>query len=182
MPPPVPNPIHFGTHLVTSQVFHLTPLSYALTNIRPILPGHVLICPIRPVPRLRDLSPPECADLFNTARTVSRMLERVLGATAFNVAVQDGVDAGQSVPHVHCHVIPRVKGDMGQVDEVYHRMDGPEGDIGQGLREREARGRQTFPEIEDADRRDRSLEDMVKEADWFRREMQADLARDSTSS
>ncbi|KAL5332802.1 HIT-like domain-containing protein [Aspergillus crustosus] len=99
--------IHFGPFLVTPQVFHQTPLSIALVNLKPILPGHVLVSPRRVVPRVSDLTPPETADLFLTVRRVGRMIERVYGATSLNIAIQDGPEAGQSVPHVHAHIIPR---------------------------------------------------------------------------
>ncbi|KAK1139636.1 Dinucleoside triphosphate hydrolase [Aspergillus melleus] len=126
-------PIHFGPFLVTSQVFHQTPLTIALVNLKPILPGHVLISPRRVVPRVADLTPSETSDLFLTVRRVGRMIERVYGASSLNIAVQDGVDAGQSVPHVHTHVIPRKRADLdhkGGTDAVYDMLDGEEGDNG----------------------------------------------------
>ncbi|KKK19101.1 hypothetical protein P175DRAFT_0482776 [Aspergillus ochraceoroseus IBT 24754] len=129
------SPIHFGPFLVTSQVvFHLTPLSFALVNLKPILPGHVLVSPRRIVARLADLTPSETADLFLTVRRVGRMIERVYGATSLNVAVQDGVDAGQSVPHVHAHIIPRRRADLPRTDAVYDALDGREGDVMRNFR------------------------------------------------
>jgi bis(5'-adenosyl)-triphosphatase len=88
--------IYFSTFTVTSQVFHITPLSYALVNLKPLLPGHVLVCPRRVVPRLKDLTKAEVADLFSTVQDVGRMLEGTFEAEGLNVAVQDGVVAGQS--------------------------------------------------------------------------------------
>ena len=61
------------------------------------------------------------------------MIERVYGASSLNIAIQDGVDAGQSVPHVHAHVIPRQRSDLdhlGGTDAIYDKMDGEEGDVG----------------------------------------------------
>ena len=66
------------------------------------------------------------------------MVERVYGASSLNIAIQDGVDAGQSVPHVHTHVIPRKGRDLdhrGGTDAVYELLDGEEGDIGRVQRE-----------------------------------------------
>ncbi|PLB47911.1 HIT-like protein, partial [Aspergillus steynii IBT 23096] len=149
-------PIHFGPFLVTSQVFHQTPLTIALVNLKPILPGHVLVSPRRVVPRVADLTPSETSDLFQTVRRVGRMIERVYGGSSLNIAVQDGVDAGQSVPHVHAHVIPRKRADLdhlGGTDAVYGLLDGEEGDVGAELsrqkeREREGRrGGERFPAV-----------------------------------
>ncbi|KAK8167707.1 bis-tetraphosphatase, partial [Phyllosticta citrichinensis] len=164
--------LHFGPFPITPQIFHLSPLSFALVNLKPLLPGHVLICPRRVVPRLSQLSTAEISDLFLTVQRVSRMIERVYAADALNVAVQDGVAAGQSVPHVHAHVIPRRNGDMegrGGGDRVYEMLEGEEGDVGAALREverqrkREAEGNRAFAKP-DAERLPRSLEEMEEEA------------------
>ncbi|KAK5062772.1 hypothetical protein LTR84_004847 [Exophiala bonariae] len=186
MPPiNLPANLKFGPFRVSKQVFHLskTQLSYGLVNLKPLLPGHVLICPVRSVPRLSQLSANETADLFNTVRVVSRTIERVYRATALNVAVQDGVDAGQSVPHVHVHVIPRQAGDLddrGGGDQIYEMMDGEEGDLGKAFwemqRARQARGeeRRDFAGGPDSDRKPRTEQEMSDEAEWLRGEMEKD--------
>ncbi len=56
----------FFTFPVTSQVFYSTELSFAFVNIKPLLPGHVLVSPVRVVARLADLTDAEVADLFVT--------------------------------------------------------------------------------------------------------------------
>ena len=103
-------------------------------------------------------------------------------AAALNIAVQDGVEAGQSVPHVHVHVIPRKGGDMdekGGGDAIYGLMDGEEGNLGRAFvemqRRREARQDQMeFVNGADADRKPRSEEEMAKEAAWLAEEMEKD--------
>ncbi|OJJ42723.1 hypothetical protein ASPZODRAFT_1297006 [Penicilliopsis zonata CBS 506.65] len=171
--------IYFGPFLVTPQVFHLTPLTFALVNLKPILPGHVLVSPVRVVPRVSDLTPAEATDLFLTVQRVGKMVERVYGATSLNIAIQDGSEAGQSVPHVHAHIIPRRKQDLdsrGGMDAVYELMDGEEGDIGHFQREKEAQGglrsRTNFPAVDNEARRPRSDEEMRAEAEMLAREMQ----------
>ncbi|MCJ1358972.1 MAG: hypothetical protein MMC33_008972 [Icmadophila ericetorum] len=184
MPPLPTKPIYFGSFLVTSQVFHLTPLSFALVNLKPLLPGHVLVSPLRSVPRLSDLSTEEVSDLFLTVQRVGRMIERVHKASSLNVAMQDGRDAGQSVPHVHVHIIPRKAQDMdhrGGPDAIYNMLEGEEGDVGRRLAERdgkkvEERPRPKFPVPDEANRKPRSKEEMEKEAEMLAREM------DSTSA
>jgi bis(5'-adenosyl)-triphosphatase len=187
MPPlPLPANLKFGPFQVVNQVFHLSRsrLTYGLVNLKPLLPGHVLICPVRSVPRLSQLSIKETTDLFNTVQIVSRTLERVYRATAFNVAVQDGVDSGQSVPHVHVHIIPRQAGDLddrGGGDQIYEMMDGDEGDVGKAFLEmqkaRQAGNgkRRDFASGPDSDRKSRSEEEMMEEAEWLRVEMEKDV-------
>ena len=91
------------------------------------------------------------------------MIERVYNATALNIAMQDGVDAGQSVPHVHTHIIPRQANDEGQGDKIYKMQEGEEGDIGAWMEWR-ARGRPKFPKIEEAGRKPRTEQEMEEEA------------------
>ena len=87
---------HFSTFPVTRQVFYRTTLSFAIVNLKPLLPGHILVCPQRVVPRLHDLAADEVADLFVTVQHVGAALERIFRADALCIAIQEGVVAGQS--------------------------------------------------------------------------------------
>ena len=96
-----------------------------------------------------------------------------------NVAVQDGVDAGQSVPHVHAHVIPRQRHDLATTDTVYELLDGDEGDLRRAfgiLTENgtEERRRSRFPAVDDGERTPRGAEEMEEEAERLAREMEAE--------
>ncbi|KAF2475789.1 HIT-like protein [Lindgomyces ingoldianus] len=187
MPPLTKDVIKFGHFIVTSQVFHLSPLSFALVNIKPLLPGHVLVSPRRIVPRFNDLSIDEVQDLFLTVQRVSRMVERVFKATSLNIAIQDGVDAGQSVPHVHAHIIPRKRADLegfGGTDAIYSMMEGEDGDLDRHFNERSGsdpstttngQGRGKFPAVDaDESRTPRNEEEMEREAQWLAEEMAKD--------
>lgn len=144
-------------------------------NLKPLLPGHILVCPLRVQPRLSDLSRDEINDLFNTATRIQRTLKRLYKADAFNVAVQDGEAAGQSVPHVHCHVIPRTKGDPAGGDKIHEWLEGEEGDIGGHQKEAENGGKRVVEQWpKDEDRKPRGMEEMEKEAKWLREEMAKD--------
>lgn len=108
------------------------------------------------------------------------MVERVYGASALNIAIQDGVDAGQSVPHVHAHIIPRKKDDLedkGGTDAIYEMMEGEEGDLNKQLREKEKKeeeGRGKFPAVDNDLRKPRGDEEMQREAEWLAEEMAKD--------
>lgn len=143
-------------------------------NIKPLLPGHVLVIPRRITPRLSDLTHAEVTDLFLTVQRVGRMIERVYHASSLNIAMQDGVDAGQSVPHVHMHIIPRKNADLherGGSDAIYGMLEGEEGDIGGHFLER-SRGRPKFPRIDEKDRKSRTEAEMVEEAQYLASEME----------
>ncbi len=81
----------------------------AFLDIRPLFPGHTLLVPRRHVVTLPDL-PTELRDGFveQQQRLATAMVE-VLGAQGSFVAMNNTVS--QSVPHLHCHVVPRTKGD-----------------------------------------------------------------------
>ncbi|KAI9754360.1 MAG: hypothetical protein M4579_004758 [Chaenotheca gracillima] len=196
MPPLTTKPILFGAYTVTSQVFHLTSQSFCLVNLKPLLPGHVLVCPLRQTARISELSTSEISDLFLTVQRVGRMVTRVFGASSLNIAVQDGKEAGQSVEHVHAHIIPRHKGDFAPTapreeqgakrgaldpdseeggdggDKIYEMLEGEEGDVGAHLRVRD-QGRARFPKVpKDGERVARTEEEMKTEAEWLAREME----------
>lgn len=93
--------------LYTSQIFYETSLCYGIVNLKPIVPGHVLIIPKRVCVRIADLTSEEMSDLFSVVQRVGPVIEKYYGGDALNIAVQDGKAAGQSVPHVHVHILPR---------------------------------------------------------------------------
>jgi bis(5'-adenosyl)-triphosphatase len=97
------------------------------------------------------------------------MVERVFNATSLNIAIQDGKDAGQSVPHVHAHIIPRCAADLPDTDDIYKEMDGPAGDVGRH-QDQARQGRFPAVDAEDA-RKTRTAEVMNKEAEWLAAEM-----------
>ena len=86
---------------------------YAFLDIFPRREGHTLVIPIRPVQRLAELTPEEGAQLMSGITAVQRRLGSRFGTTDFTVCLHDGPLAGQEVPHVHVHVLPRTAGDGG---------------------------------------------------------------------
>ena len=82
------------------------------TNI-PIVPGHILITPIRCVLTISELTKEEREAMFAMVATLRPALEKVFGAEGFNFAWNEGELAEQSVPHVHLHMLPRKTGDSG---------------------------------------------------------------------
>ncbi|XP_017749703.1 PREDICTED: bis(5'-adenosyl)-triphosphatase isoform X2 [Rhinopithecus bieti] len=88
----------FGQHLIKpSVVFLKTELSFALVNRKPVVPGHVLVCPLRPVERFHDLRPDEVADLFQVTQRVGTVVEKHFHGTSLTFSMQDGPEAGQTV-------------------------------------------------------------------------------------
>jgi len=86
-------------------------LALAIRDKFPVSPGHTLILPKRHVASLFDTTPEEQAALLKLLRIARVDLDHVHRPAAYNVGVNDGAAAGQTVMHLHVHRIPRYPGD-----------------------------------------------------------------------
>lgn len=77
----------------------------------PISPGHTLIIPRRHVGSFFDLSEAERNSLLSLLEGAKRRLDKQFGPDGYNIGINDGLAAGQTVPHLHIHLIPRFHGD-----------------------------------------------------------------------
>ncbi len=84
----------------------------AFADTHPLTPGHTLVVPARHVPSLLLLSDDELRDLWLLALRVCRDMREEEPYLDFNLGVNEGPAAGQTIEHVHLHVIPRRSGDM----------------------------------------------------------------------
>ncbi|KAL1922516.1 uncharacterized protein VTP21DRAFT_10055 [Calcarisporiella thermophila] len=140
----------FGPHVIRkSEVFYQSKLSLGLVNLKPIVPGHVLVISRRVVPRFTELSSEEVSDLWVSAQTVAKVIEKEYNAESLTFAIQDGYAAGQTVPHVHIHILPRRKNDFARNDDIYHELE--------------------RVKMDDEYRHPRSQEDMATEASKLRK-------------
>ena len=79
----------------------------------PVSKGHTLVIPKRVVKSLYDLPVEEQADLWEAVSQTRGILIERYNPDAFNIGVNDGVAAGQTIAHAHIHIIPRHKNDQG---------------------------------------------------------------------
>jgi diadenosine tetraphosphate (Ap4A) HIT family hydrolase len=77
----------------------------------PVSPGHALIIPNRHVNSLFELASEEREDLFQALKRAKDLLLSELRPDGFNIGINDGIAAGQTVFHLHVHMIPRYRGD-----------------------------------------------------------------------
>jgi histidine triad (HIT) family protein len=82
----------------------------AFMDVMPQLDGHVLVIPKEPAENVFDLSPEGAAALMATTQKVAKAVKKGLNLSGIMVAQLNGAAAGQSVFHVHFHVIPRSGG------------------------------------------------------------------------
>jgi bis(5'-adenosyl)-triphosphatase len=146
----------FGSYKIKKQdVFLTTKLSYAFVNLRPVVPGHVLISPKRLVQRFTELTAEETSDLWLMAQRVGTKVEDHFKASSLTFAIQDGPEAGQTVPHVHIHILPRNVGDFERNDAIYDLIEDKEKELKEKL-------------DLDKERMARTSDEMSKEADELR--------------
>lgn len=81
-------------------------------DMGPLAEGHLLVIPRDHYDRLTDLPAEKCSKVAATFPRLGRALLAVSGAPGFNVLINQGAVAGQVVPHVHFHLIPRREADQ----------------------------------------------------------------------
>lgn len=83
----------------------------AFLDIQPLREGHTLVIPKAHAQRLEDLEPSDAAAVMATTQQVIEALKATLGIADTTVAINNGPAAGQEVPHMHIHIVPRTPGD-----------------------------------------------------------------------
>jgi diadenosine tetraphosphate (Ap4A) HIT family hydrolase len=90
-------------------------LAFATRDAAPVSPGHTLVVPRRHCESPFELTPDEALACFALLRDVrAELMASGRPPDGFNVGVNVGAAGGQSVPHVHVHVIPRYRGDVAE--------------------------------------------------------------------
>ena len=94
------------------EIIASSSLSLAFFDGFPVSPGHVLIIPRRHVASFFELTQEERKDMFNLADDVKHIVDNRFHPDGYNIGVNIGEAAGQSIFHVHLHLIPRYYGDV----------------------------------------------------------------------
>jgi len=87
--------------------------TYAFLDVNPLGRGHTLVVPKHHAPSLTDLADNGKAT-FETVRRLAPHIADAVDAPAYNLGLNNGTEAGQEVPHVHFHILPRFEGDGGR--------------------------------------------------------------------
>jgi histidine triad (HIT) family protein len=83
----------------------------AFLDIAPVAPGHTLVVTKSHYQNFEDITPDELNSLIQSVKTVGKLLTDSLKLKGYNVTVNNGEIAGQVIPHIHFHIIPRAEGD-----------------------------------------------------------------------
>ena len=106
-----PKPCAFCT-LPSARVIDENATVMAIRDGYPVSPGHTLLIPKRHTGSFFELSKQERADLLALLDRAKRVLDAELQPQGYNIGINDGAAAGQTVPHLHVHLIPRFEGDL----------------------------------------------------------------------
>lgn len=102
-----------------------TPRALAFLDSFPLVKGHTLVIPKAHAERAEQLKPEDAGPLFEAVSKVAGAVQNATGAPSSTLMVNNGVEAGQVVMHVHVHIVPRFAGDpWGNLHTmIRHRAD-----------------------------------------------------------
>ena len=94
---------------IPATIIHKTTYSICFLDAFPLAKGHALVIPKKHHQKIQEMSPEENSDLFSLVQMMTAKVDSLTGATL--IAIHNGKDAGQEVPHVHVHLVPRSSDD-----------------------------------------------------------------------
>ena len=94
---------------IPAKILNETSNSICFLDAFPLAKGHVLVIPKKHHKKIQDMTSNENSDLFSLVHTMMSKVNSLTGSTL--LAIHDGENAGQEVPHIHVHLIPRSKSD-----------------------------------------------------------------------
>jgi histidine triad (HIT) family protein len=85
-------------------------LTLAFLDIMPAVEGHTLVIPKEAAVTIHDVSPEGAAAVIRTTQKVAAAVKKAFNAPGIMLVQLNGAEAGQSVPHLHFHILPRSDG------------------------------------------------------------------------
>ena len=102
----------FLCKLPSERIIAECKLTYTIRDGYELSPGHSLILPKRHMPTFFDVTVDEQAALFAAIQQAKQERDREFSPDGYNIGINNGEFAGQSIPHLHIHLIPRYRGDV----------------------------------------------------------------------
>ncbi|SBS89334.1 histidine triad protein, putative [Plasmodium malariae] len=114
----------FGMYEIDKrEVFLTTKYSYGFVNNKPLLPGHILLTTLKKKKKYNDLDIEEIIDINLLSNFMCYVMGILFNTNNFSIAIQDGKDAGQTVDHLHIHIIPRKNLDYKNNNNIYKDLN-----------------------------------------------------------
>ncbi|MGY5150269.1 MAG: HIT family protein [Candidatus Nitrosopumilus sp. bin_68KS] len=105
---------------IPTKILKETSTSISFLDAFPLAKGHVLVIPKNHHQKIQDMTEKENADLFSLVHMMTAKVDSISGSTL--LAVHNGKDAGQEIPHVHVHLVPRSNDDS--AGAIHSMFDG----------------------------------------------------------
>jgi histidine triad (HIT) family protein len=123
---------------IPAEVVAKTEHATAFLDVQPLADGHVLVVPTAHVATIEELTAAQATDLFALVRRLAGPVRTALAADGTTIGVNNGGATGQTIPHVHVHIVPRHDGDgAGSIHTIFrpgeHR---PLAEVGSEIRKR----------------------------------------------
>lgn len=113
---------------IPTKMIKETMYSMAFLDAFPLAKGHTLVIPKNHHVKIQDMTDEENSDLFSLVHKIIPKVDKLTGATL--VAVHNGKEAGQEIPHVHVHLVPRAVGDSaGAIHSMFNSVKFSESEI-----------------------------------------------------
>ena len=94
----------------------------AFLDVQPLADGHVLVVPRAHVPTIEELTPVGADALFRLVTRLAGPVREALDGEATTIGINNGEASGQTIPHVHVHIVPRRRGDgAGTIHTIFPR-------------------------------------------------------------
>ncbi len=97
--------------LPAERVLFRNDAAVVVRDAYPVTPGHTLVIPVRHVASFFDATPPERDAMLALLDVAKQQLQAEFGPAGYNIGINDGTAAGQTIGHLHMHLIPRYPGD-----------------------------------------------------------------------
>jgi histidine triad (HIT) family protein len=94
---------------IPAKILNETSHSICFLDAFPLTKGHVLVIPKNHHKKIQDMSSSENSDLFSLVHVMMSKVDSITGSTL--IAIHNGETAGQEIPHVHVHLVPRSESD-----------------------------------------------------------------------
>ena len=98
---------------ISAEIVYENEVAIGLLDVHPKAPGHTMVIPKNHVATILNLPENETGPFFIAVKNATRMLQKALVPDGFNIGLNHGKDGGQTIDHLHVHIIPRYKGDGG---------------------------------------------------------------------
>ena len=98
---------------ISAEIVYENEVAIGLLDVHPKAPGHTMVIPKNHVATILNLPENETGPFFIAVKNATRMLQKALVPDGFNIGLNHWKDGGQTIDHLHVHIIPRYKGDGG---------------------------------------------------------------------